>query len=73
MSAVVDAQPHGYDEVDAGDGVHGEAPEVHESADVSQGQDHHLRSILRTNLFYSCTKNLARFKTKKLYTNYKTS
>ena len=55
MSAVVDAQPHGDDEVDAGDGVHGEAPEVHESADVSQRQDDHLSKVNFTNQF-TCTK-----------------
>ena len=45
MSAVVDTQTHGDDEVNAGDSVHGEAPEVHESADVSQRQDDHLRKV----------------------------
>ncbi len=43
VSTVVNAQPHGDDEVDAGHGVHGEAPEVHKSANVSQRQDDHLR------------------------------
>jgi len=50
VSAVVNAQPHGNYEVDAGDGVHGEAPEVHESANISQRQDDHLRSNLQTKL-----------------------
>ena len=41
VSAVVDAEPNGDDEVDARDGVDGQAPEVHEAADVDQGDDDH--------------------------------
>jgi hypothetical protein len=50
MSAVVDAKPHGDDQVDAGHRVDGQAPEVHEPADVCQRKDNHeqdLGSILR--------------------------
>ena len=41
VRAVVDAQADGDDEVDAGHGVDGQAPEVHETADLDKWQDDH--------------------------------
>ena len=37
---VVDTQPHGYDEVDAGHRVYGQPPEVDEAAHIDEGEDH---------------------------------
>jgi len=41
VSAVIHTQPDSDDEVYAGDGVDGQAPEVHEPADVDEGDDDH--------------------------------
>ena len=41
VRAVVDAQADGDDEVDAGDGVDGQAPEVHETTYLDKWQDDH--------------------------------
>ena len=39
MDAVVDTEPHGEHDVDAGDDVDGDVPEVEEPDDVGEGQD----------------------------------
>ncbi len=41
VSTVIHTQPDGDDEVHAGDGVDGQAPEVHEPADIDEGDDDH--------------------------------
>ena len=40
VCGVVDAEPDAEDDVDAGDGVDGEAPEVDHARDVHQRQQH---------------------------------
>ena len=39
VDAVVNAKANGEDYVDAGDDVNGDAPEVEEADDVSEGED----------------------------------
>ncbi len=52
VDAVVDAEADGDDDDDAADGVDGDAPEVHEAANVNHGHDDHLPSNFHNFFFF---------------------
>ena len=49
VGTVINTKPDGNYEVDAGDSVNGQAPEVHEPCNVNEGENNHEEDKKRTN------------------------